>query len=425
MTSLKNLLGTHLRSLLRKIFFRFAPTGVKRFLGIFPISLHSEKKALVSVLRTGQWNMSYGPVPAHVKLENAFAEYVGSSYAVTVAGGGMGIQMSLRALGLQRNSEVLMQVDTCSAVAFSAINAQTIPRFYDANPNTFLSNLPSAESKVSTSTGAIISSHLWGNPDDIAGLANIARNADAYLIEDCCLALGTTISGQKVGTTGKVGIFSFGSTKPIQAGEGGIIVTEDHELAKELRAMRHWGERTKDFGIRDVEAISWNGRISEFSAAVALEQLKGFPKFLEQIRENIHVFNRYLLMNNAIGFLNFGNAKFLDECSFTQATLTLNLTSQDEKSRLLTHLAENGISAFQANFEPIPTLSVFKTREWEKWINAPKWDPISELHKSNFPEAFEIFSSKGIGISRSNFQSKYRVNKLISAFESFVYGQRA
>jgi dTDP-4-amino-4,6-dideoxygalactose transaminase len=372
------------------------------------------------VLKSGNWNMSYGQYPAHVRLEQEFANYIGTSQAVAVSGGGVAIQMALRALGLGRDSEVLMQIDTCAAVPMAALNAQTIPRFFDANPKTFLSDKAAITSKATQNTKAIISSHLWGNPDDVNELSRFSDSSGAVLIEDCCLALGTEVDGKKVGTFGKVGIFSFGSTKPIQAGEGGIIVTDDISLARELRAMRNWGERTKDFGVRDVNELSWNGRISEFSAAIASEQLRNYPFLISKIRDNVEIFNDYLSKKRPNMELQLGNSLHISQSTFSQVVLRLIDYNESSKIELLNQLEENGIIAFHANFEPISTLRLFKSGTWTRWINSPNWDTTKDLLDSNYKNAFDIFKYKGIGLSRTNFQSKYTVNRLISTLDKIT-----
>lgn len=403
----------------RKLILKNLPPRFKFFFGLFPVPLGKEKTRLQEVLRSGSWNMSYGPRPAHIQLEEDFSKYIGTNEAVAISGGGVGIQMVIRALGLGRQSEVLMQIDTCSAVPMAVMNSQTIPRFFDASQDTFLSSAKSVLDKVGENTQAVIASHLWGNSDDLMSLANLSSDREITLIEDCCLALGTETQGKKVGSLGRVGIFSFGSTKPIQAGEGGIIVTNDSNLAKELRAMRNWGERTKDFGIRDVTELSWNGRISEFSAAVAVEQLRRFPDKLEAIRENVRAFDQFLKTHVPEIQINIGNSIDISEPSFSQVVLRLNGYSEKRKNALMDHLAINKIQAFHANFEPVSTLSLFKSGTWTKWINTPEWDTQSEMSETSYPNAFNIYRKSGLGLSRTNFQSSYTTKRLISALKSF------
>lgn len=404
---------------LKELIVNSFPNSVKRYLGVFPIQLNTEKKLLQKVLNNGNWNMSYGRTPMHIELENEFAKYVGTAEAVAVSGGGTGIQMSLRALGLNHQSEVLMQVDTCSAVPMATLNAQVVPRFFDADSNSFHSSIESINNQLNINSKAIIATHFWGNSDDVDSLLKICSSNNLHFIEDACLALGTKISGAMAGSFGTVGVFSFGSTKPIQAGEGGMLVTNDKDLARELRSMRHWGERTKDYGYRDVQQLSWNGRMSEFSAAVALGQLRGYPTFLEKIRENVRVFARFLDNEISDISLNLGNSSKLEDSSFTQSVLALHNFSQQKKKKLLLHLRNSGIIAFHANFEPIPTLSLFKSNDWAKWINQRVLNSDLEMNEIQFKNAYDIYNYKGIGLARSNFQSKFTINRLIKSLRSF------
>jgi dTDP-4-amino-4,6-dideoxygalactose transaminase len=394
------------------------PNKLKMVLGIFPVSVGKEKKALKRVLNTGKWNMSSGKHLAHNDLEAEFCKFTGSKYAVAVGSGGVGIQMSLRALGLNRKSEVMVQVDSCSATAMAILNAQCIPRFVDSNVETFQFDKDSASKKINLNSGAVIASHLWGNVDDMANIKNIARLAAVPIIEDCCLALGSTLNGSHVGKEGVVGIYSFGSTKPIQAGEGGIIVTEDANLAKELRSMRHWGERTRDFGVRDVTQLSWNGRISEFSAAVALEQLQHFWELNKKIKENVSIFSEYLEKNLPDMDVQLGNLSSFESASFSQVILKIKPESSWKRFQILQQLSDDKIGNFYANFEPMTELSLFKSGDWEKWIDNVDWNLANEVAPSSYPGAYEIFEKTGIGLSRTNFQSKWKLKQLIQSFES-------
>src|SRR6202012_485782 len=106
--------------------------------------------------------------------------------------------------------------------------------------------------------------HMWGNLEDMSNVLQIAERHGLHVIEDTCLALGASTGDCMAGSLGRVGVFSFGCIKPIQGGEGGMIVTGDEALARELRAMRHWGDRTIEYGVRDTSLPAWNGRMSDF-----------------------------------------------------------------------------------------------------------------------------------------------------------------
>jgi dTDP-4-amino-4,6-dideoxygalactose transaminase len=404
----------------RKVLLSMIPNKLKLYLGLFPVSLGGERKALNKVLSSGNWNMSSGTQLAHNDLEADFCRFTGSKYAVAVGSGGIGIQMSLRALGLDRKSEVLVQVDTCSATAMAILNAQCIPRFVDADPVSFQFSATSASQKMNPHSGAILASHLWGNVDDMESINKIAASVGIPVIEDCCLALGSTENGSHVGKNGIVGIYSFGSTKPIQAGEGGVIVTEDGNLAKELRSMRHWGERTRDFGVRDVTQLSWNGRISEFSAAVAQVQLRHFWEINKRIKENIKFFSNYLARNSAGVEIQLGNLSSFESSSFSQVILRVKPESMLSLTNIRQQLSQDRISHFYANFEPMTELTLFKSGSWEKWTDNVAWDRDKEVKPASYPGAYEIFNSSGFSLSRTNFQSKWKLKQLIKSFDSIL-----
>ena len=402
----------------RRVLLLLIPNKVKLIIGIFPVSLGNEGKELKRVLDSGQWNMSYGARLAHNELEEEFCKFTGSKYAIAVGSGGVGIQMSLRALGLDRKSEVMVQVDTCSATAMAILNAQCIPRFVDSDSGTFQFNSESARQKINLNSGAIIASHLWGNVDDMEGIKKIANLTGVPVIEDCCLALGSTQNGSHIGKDGIVGIYSFGSTKPIQAGEGGIIVTEDGNLAKELRSIRHWGERSRDFGVRDVTQLSWNGRISEFSAAVALVQLQNFWEINKKIKENIYTFSEYLTKNFDEIDIQLGNLSSFESSSFSQVILKIKSESKLKRSEILNQLHNDKISHFHANFEPMTELTLFNSGNWERWIDDVGWNLFNEVSPASYPGAYKIFEKSGFGLSRTNFQSKWKLKQLIRSFDS-------
>lgn len=264
--------------------FAFLVSIGKRYLGgrlgVFPRPLAKEIDAVTAVLRGSQWNMAYGKGLAHERLEEAFARYIGVDHAIAVNTGGMALQMSLRALGLKPGDEVLHQIDTCSATALAVMNAGCTPILADISAQTFMLSASDMETWTGSGTRALIATHMWGNVEDLDTLIEFKKKHRLWLIEDSCLALGAHHAGSTVGSFGDVGVFSFGCLKPIQGGEGGMIVTRDESLARELRAMRHWGDKTREFGVRDVEQLAWNGRMSEIVAAVVAEQLAGYPAHL-------------------------------------------------------------------------------------------------------------------------------------------------
>ncbi len=386
-------------------------------LGVYPRVMGNELKAVEDVLKSSQWNMAYGKGLAHERLEADFAEYIGVPHAIAVGSGGMALQMSMRALGLKPGDEVIHQIDTCSATAMAVLNAGATPIFADVSNGTFMLDQSSIIENSGKATKALIATHMWGNPENMKMLRDQATASGWKLIEDACLSLGTVAQGRKAGTWGDTSVFSFGCIKPIQGGEGGMILTSNEGLARELRAMRHWGDRTIEFGVRDVEQLAWNGRMSEIVAAVVREQLKGYPKHLELLREAVLDFKSYIEKFQGLELM-LGAGQAPDQSSYAQAVLKIDLThSQVSKKVLWDNLSGNGITLWHANFELINSLSFFRKGTWKEWILKGDLERIEKNYGFHFPNAQQVYDHGGIGLAKMNFLSAENLKHLKSTLE--------
>jgi len=385
--------------------------------GGYPRVMMDEVAAVTAVLRSPYWNMAYGKDLVHERLENEFAEYVGSNYAIAVNTGGMALQMSMRGLGCELGDEVVTQIDTCSATAFAIHNAGCIPIFSDISNETFMLSESDLDSVIQDKTKALIATHMWGNPENIPQLKKICAKKNLVLIEDACLALGARLSDGAVGSNGDVGVFSFGCLKPVQAGEGGMIVTNDEALAKELRSMRHWGDRTIDFGTRDTTQLSWNGRMSEIVAAVAREQLRGYPAHLSVLRDAVSHFNNFLSQYEGIELV-LGSSKNIADSAFTQ--IVLRIDSKYSVLDLRNKFSDLGISTWYANFELINSLSFYKNETYKKWIYSNDFNRINKNYARDYPVAQSVFAKYGIGFPKTYFLSTVRLRYLMRQFNKVM-----
>jgi dTDP-4-amino-4,6-dideoxygalactose transaminase len=393
-------------------------------LGVYPRPLAGEVAAAATVLRSSRWNMTAGSDLAHEHLEAAFAAYVGVPHAVAVNTGGMALQMSMRALGLKPGDEVIHQVDTCSATALAVMAAGCTPIFADISERTLMLDAAKVEQGIGQRTKALLATHMWGNPEDIPALAEVAQRRGLHLIEDACLSLGTTLGAppgdRMAGSCGRVGVFSFGCIKPIQGGEGGMIVTHDEGLARELRSMRHWGDRTLEYGVRDTLQPAWNGRMSEIVAAVVAEQLKGYPRHLEALRAAVATFQGFVARIDGLDLV-LGNAGNTGECAFTQVVLRI-----DQKQLGCTKLAykdalyARGVPVWHANFEPINSLTLFRGSEWEQWLQRADLERTRANYASTFSVAEELMHSRGLGLGKMNFLSKQNLQHLMKQIEALA-----
>ena len=375
------------------------------YMGIYPRPLANEISAVTAVIRGSQWNMAYGKGLVHERLESDFAEYIGVGHAIAVNTGGMALQMSMRALGLKPGHEVIMQADTCSATAFATMNAGCTPIFSDISEKTFMLSEPDLRSHINSSTGAVIATHMWGNPEDMETVSRVAAEHNIFVIEDACLSLGAIAQGRNAGATGHVGVFSFGCVKPIQGGEGGMIVTNDEALARELRSMRHWGDRTIEFGERDAVQLSWNGRMSEIVAALVREQLKGYPKHLAELREAVMEFKQYIDQIEGLEIVS-GASSDLCQSAFTQVVLRLDEKALGwKKIALKDELYSRGIQSWHANFEPINSLTFFREDKWKEWVVKGDMQRIGENYHHRFSVVEKVYQTQGMGLGKMNFLS--------------------
>lgn len=398
-------------------FFDFVVGLGRRFLarrlGIYPRPMANEVRAAARLIRSTRWNMTYGRDLEHHRLEAEFAEYLGGGYAVAVNTGGMALQMAVRALGLRPGDEVIQQIDTCSATAMAVTNAGCTPLFADVSPKTFLLAMDDVQRRIGPATKAIMATHLWGNVEDLAECLRLKERSGLLLIEDACLALGARYDGRPVGSFGDVSVFSFGSLKPIQAGEGGMIFTRDEMLARELRAMRHWGDRTIEFGVRDTLQLSWNGRMSEILAAVLREQLRGYPGHLARLRESVAEFARFLSGIDGLSLV-YGATTDANDPAFTQVVVRLDEAGFGwSKTALLKELYARGVQVRHASFELTNSLAFYKNGTWADWILRGDQARVRSNYTDDYPDAQIIYDSTGLGLGNVNFLSTGNLRHLM------------
>ena len=215
-----------------------------------------------------------------------------------------------------------------------------------------------------------------------------------------CRSQGDFLDASDASQIHQAGVFSFGSTKPVQAGEGGILVTNDKDLARELRALRSWGDRETEYGKRDVRTLSWNGRMPEVVAAIALEQLRGYPNRLENIQKRVSKF-RGLVRE----IPDFQIAPTLNQVdlAYTQLALRISPNSRLTKQEIFALASAESIPVFHANFEPLTELSLFRSGDWMKWTSHKS--EVKNSVPTDFPGAYDVYQNLGIGLARKNFES--------------------
>ncbi|MBS7625575.1 DegT/DnrJ/EryC1/StrS family aminotransferase [Candidatus Bathyarchaeota archaeon] len=241
-----------------------------------------EVEAATDVLREGILTHKSGAGPRVLQFEREFASYVGARFAVAVNSGTAALHASLLASDVGPGDEVLLPSFTFSATAEAILLAGARPVFVDIDPKTYCMDVENIEEKITGRTKAIIPVHLYGLPADMDLINEVAKRNDLVVIEDGAQAHGAEYQKRKIGSISDMTCFSFYGTKNMTTGEGGMITTNDGEIAERLRAIRSHGEERPYTSSR----LGHNYRMPELSAAIGSVQLKKLPTFLERRRKN-------------------------------------------------------------------------------------------------------------------------------------------
>jgi dTDP-4-amino-4,6-dideoxygalactose transaminase len=198
-------------------------------------------------------------------FEDAFAAYHGIAHTIGVANGTDAIELALRAAGIGVGDEVITVAHTATATVCAVERAGAKPLLVDIDPITYTMNPDAVEAAITARTKAIIPVHLYGQAADITKINQIASKHNLLVIEDCAQAHGARFNDQLVGTTGHLAAFSFYPTKNLGAhGDGGAILTNDHQLAERLCRLRNYGQTTRYTHIER----GINSRLDEIQAAI-------------------------------------------------------------------------------------------------------------------------------------------------------------
>ena len=229
------------------------------------------------------------------RLEEKFAGLFGATYAVSHVNGTATMHSALAAAGIGPGDEVIVPPLTMASTAFAALHANAVPIFADIDPETFTIDPADIRRRVTPNTRAIIPVALYGLAPDMDAIMEIAGKHNLTVIEDDAECFLGYYKGRIVGSIGHMASFSFQSSKHMTSGEGGMLITNDEELADKIRRFSSLGyaavsagkgKITKDV-IQDPEydrhiSLGWNYRMSDLCAAVALAQLERLEELVEQ-----------------------------------------------------------------------------------------------------------------------------------------------
>lgn len=248
-----------------------------------------EVHAVVSAIRRGEISGSFGE--SIRTFEREFADYVGVRHGVAVSSGTAALHLAIAALDLEPGSEVLVSASTNVATALAAYHNRCLPVPVDSERETWNLDLEALEAAITPRTKAIIPVHLYGHPIDMDRLMGIADAHGIVVVEDCAEAHGATCRDRMTGAFGLMGCFSFYANKVITTGEGGMIVTNDDDLAEGLRSLRNLSFGEPRFVH---ERAGFNFRMTGMQAAMGSVQLARIESTIEKKRRVAAHYNERL-----------------------------------------------------------------------------------------------------------------------------------
>jgi 8-amino-3,8-dideoxy-alpha-D-manno-octulosonate transaminase len=251
-----------------------------------------EEQAAIRVIRSRSLFRYYGIQPqAEVEtFETEFKDFLGVSHALAVTSGTGALHVALSALGVGPGQEVIVPAYLWVSVLAAIVNLGAIPVLVDIDKS-FTVDPSDLQRRITERTTGIIAVHMSGAPADAHALYEITRKHGLFLLEDCAQCAGGSIAGQKVGTFGDMGIFSFQMNKNMSSGDGGCVVTNNQRLYERAMACHDTGYARDQNGraiFDNLDLCLWGRgyRLDELRAAVLRVQLRKLPKIIERMRRS-------------------------------------------------------------------------------------------------------------------------------------------
>lgn len=244
----------------------------------------------VSDCITSNWISSQGKYIN--EFEKGFAQFCGTEHGITTTSGTTALHLALVSLGIGENDEVIVPAFTMAASIFAIIYTGAKPVLVDCETRTWNIDVHQIEKKINKRTKAIMPVHIYGHPCDMDPIIDIARKHNLYIVEDAAEAHGADYKGRRIGSIGDANCFSFYANKIITTGEGGMIVTNNKELAEKAR-------RLKDQAFSPAKRflhtnIGFNYRMTNLQAAIGLAQLEIIDDLIQRRINNAHLYNSLL-----------------------------------------------------------------------------------------------------------------------------------
>jgi perosamine synthetase len=226
------------------------------------------------------------------EFEKGFAKYCGVRHGISVSNGTTSLHLALASLGLGAGDEVIMPAFTIASTAFASVYCGAKPVLVDCERDTWNMDVSKLAKKITKKTKAIMPVHMYGQPCDMDPIIELAEKHDLFVVEDAAEVHGAEYKGRKAGSMGDIGSFSFYSNKIITTGEGGMLLTNDDEIAEKARSLKNLAHsKEKRFLHYD---IGFNYRMTNIQAAIGLAQLEKIDDYVKMRRNNAKLYSSLL-----------------------------------------------------------------------------------------------------------------------------------
>ena len=303
-----------------------------------------EVEAATRVVRSRSLFRYYGVDPQREveAFESEFARFLGVPHVVAVSSGTAALGVALAALGVGPGQEIIVPAYMWVSVAAAVINRGAIPVLVDID-DTFCIDPKSLEERIGSKTTGIIVVHMSGAPADVKAIREVADRRGLFLLEDCAQCIGGSVNGQRVGTFGDMGVFSFQMNKNMTAGEGGAVATNSRRLYDRAFACHDLGYARNEQGrliMNDPDLCLWGQgcRLDELRASVLRVQLAKLP----QITESMHR-SKYRIRQALKGFSGIGLRRIIDEAGDTSPFLITTYRDSETAIKVNKALRAEGI----------------------------------------------------------------------------------
>jgi dTDP-4-amino-4,6-dideoxygalactose transaminase len=348
---------------------------------VWPYYDSNEERALKEVLESRVWWRT--PGTKTLEFEKSFANFHGARHGIAVTNGTAALEVTIAALGITAGDEVIVPNFTFVATASAVLFANALPVLVDVDPETYCIDPDLVEDAITSRTKAIIAVHMGGHPADLDRLNKIASRKRLALIEDSAHAHASEWRGQRVGTFGVAGTFSFQSSKLITAGEGGMIISNNDKFEVQARSVHDCGRMPGEWFYSHFIYGS-NYRLSEWQGAILQVQLGRLDQQTKRRHHNARLLDRLL------GAIPGITPQKLDErCTRNGQYAYIFHVNKKEFAGLSTERFIEALNAegipHQASYPPLHQLDIFRNGEYRKRLSGKQAKDKHKFLKGKFP----------------------------------------